>query len=420
MNSSTEQRSSVERYILKNEIEKLEKKRSFNMSTSLISLYIPPKTRISDIAQQLRDEAGTATNIKDKNTGKAVQAAISSILARMKYIQEVPENGLAIFAGQTSLNNIEYHAIVPPEKINIKLYMCDNVFHVNHLKDMLESKLRYGLIIVSRGGVTLATLQGSRFNLIREMESNVPKKHKMGGQSQRRFQRLVEEAASHWYNKVAEVMNKTFLDDIPVEAIVVGGPAMSKTEFLDSNEIDYRIKDKVIGVYDVGYDGMAGLKELVEKAEDRLGAFELVKERKLMKEFMSHLGKDTGLVTYGENEVKEALEKAAVDKVIVSEEVDRVNMEIECEGCGYQLNDSVQTKRYDDYVNDLSDKKCPECGEARLVIKEERDLIKELNDMAKNTGAEVEVISVAHEDGEMLYSAFGGIAAFLRYKLYGY
>ena len=75
-----EKRSSIERYLLKHDIEKLEAKRSFNMSTSLVTLYIPPGTRLSDTNAQLRDEYGTATNIKDKNTGKAVQAAISSII----------------------------------------------------------------------------------------------------------------------------------------------------------------------------------------------------------------------------------------------------------------------------------------------------------------------------------------------------
>ena len=55
-------RTSVERYMLKHDIEKLEARRSFNMSTSLISLYIPPGTRIPDITSQLKNEYGTAQN----------------------------------------------------------------------------------------------------------------------------------------------------------------------------------------------------------------------------------------------------------------------------------------------------------------------------------------------------------------------
>ncbi|MHA1222043.1 MAG: peptide chain release factor aRF-1 [Candidatus Heimdallarchaeaceae archaeon] len=415
---SKEKRSSVEKYILKHEIERLEAKRSYNMSTSLVSLYIPPGTRLSDITAQLRDEYGTATNIKDKNTGKAVQAAISSIMSRMKNLKDPGENGIVIFCGMTQPNKVEYFLINPPEPIGIKQYVCDHVFHTEHLQQMLESKKKYGLALVARGGATIAVVQGSNLNIIRNEESYVPGKHKMGGQSQRRFQRLTEEAAQRWYSKVATMMNKIFLEDHPVEGIVVGGPALSKSEFLENKEIDYRLRDKVVGIYDVGYLGSTGIRELLEKAQDKLSDFELIKEKQLTQRFMEHLGKDTGLATYGEKYVREALEKGAVDIVLVSEEVDRVNMEIHCDACDYMDIESVKTKNYQDFVKELSEKKCPKCGETKLFIEKEIDLITELNDLANATGATLEVISSSHEDGAVLYNAFGGIAAILRYKLF--
>lgn len=413
-----EKRSSVERYLLKHEIEKLESRRSFNMSTSLVSLYIPPGTRLSDINSQLRDEYGTATNIKDKNTGKAVQSAISSIMSRMKNLTDPGENGIAIFCGITQANKVEYFLIYPPERIGIKLYVCDYVFHIDHLKDMLESKLRYGLALVSRGGATLAIVQGSRLDIVWDEDSYVPGKTRMGGQSQRRYQRLVDEAAQKWFTKVAAKMNDTFMNNYPVEGIVVGGPALSKAEFLESKEIDYRLKEKVIAIHDVGYLNIQGIRELLEKAEEDLSDFELIKERKLTQEFMEHLGKDTGLAAYGEKQVREALEKGAVETILVSEDVDRVNMEIKCEGCAYSNIESVKTKNYNEFVKELSERKCPKCNETKLYIDRETDLITELHELAKNTGADLEVIATSHEDGAMLYSAFGGIAAILRYKLF--
>ncbi|MCG3215268.1 MAG: peptide chain release factor aRF-1 [Candidatus Heimdallarchaeota archaeon] len=411
-------RTSVERYLLKHEIEKLEAKRSHNMSTSLISLYIPPGTRLSDINSQLRDEYGTATNIKDKNTGKAVQAAISSIMSRMKNLSSPGENGLVIFCGITQSNKVEYFLINPPEQIGIKLYLCDYVFHINHLKEMLESKKRYGLAIVARGGATIATIQGSRLNIIREEDSYVPGKHKMGGQSQARFQRLTEEAAQRWYTKVAGMMNEAYLEDNPVEAIIIGGPALSKAQYLENKELDYRLREKVIGIYDVGYTGIVGIRELLDRAQSKLTDFELVRERLLTQKFMENLGKDTGLATYGEKQVRDALERGAVEVVLVSEDVDRVNLVIKCEACDYQKVESVRTKEYSDFVKELSSKKCPKCNEDKVHIDEEKDLITELNELAESSGASLEVISTSHEDGATLYGAFGGVAAILRYKLY--
>ncbi|MHA1304204.1 MAG: peptide chain release factor aRF-1 [Candidatus Heimdallarchaeaceae archaeon] len=412
-------RSSVELYELRQAIKRLEQKRSFNMSTSLISLYIPPGTRLSDIRSQLQDEHGTASNIKDKSTGKAVQAALTSIMARLKNIQNT-ENGLVIFCGMTGLNKMEYHQIVPPEPVGIKLYVCDNTFHTDHLREMLEPKTSYGLMIVSRGGATFAVLRGNNLKIIRDEDSFVPKKHKMGGQSQRRFQRLVEEAANAWYNKMAEMMNEIYLETFPVEAIIVGGPAISNSKYLESKAIDYRIKEKIIGVYDVGYTGEIGIRELMEQAQDKLSDFELVRERKLMQRFLEHLGKDTGLITYGEKAVREALEKAAVEIVLVSEDVDRVTFNLKCGGCGYETVDTIIASHYDEYMDKFSAKTCPECGEKKFEIIKEIDLVSELRKMAEDTGAEIEVISTNHEDGATLYNAFGGIAAILRYKLYGY
>ena len=61
---------SLERYLLEKELEELEKKRSVDGSTCLVSLYIPPERQISDFVQELVNELGTATNIKSKTTRK--------------------------------------------------------------------------------------------------------------------------------------------------------------------------------------------------------------------------------------------------------------------------------------------------------------------------------------------------------------
>ena len=44
-------------------------------------------------------------------------------------------------------------------------------------------------------------------------------------------------------------------------------------------------------------------------------------------------------------------------------------------------------------------------------------IIEELGAIAESTGADIEILSTETEEGEMLYSTFGGIAAILRYKI---
>jgi len=60
---------------------------------------------------------------------------------------------------------------------------------------------------------------------------------------------------------------------------------------------------------------------------------------------------------------------------------------------------------------------CPKCNSNAFNIVDIRSLIEELGEIAESTGTNVEIISTETEEGEMLYSTFGGIAAILRYKI---
>ncbi|NIM44848.1 MAG: peptide chain release factor 1, partial [Nitrososphaeria archaeon] len=63
-----------EKYQLRKLVSELREKEG--RGTELISLYVPPKRRISDVISYLREEYSTASNIKSDLTRKHVQDAI--------------------------------------------------------------------------------------------------------------------------------------------------------------------------------------------------------------------------------------------------------------------------------------------------------------------------------------------------------
>ena len=67
--------------------------------TELVTVYIPPRRPIFEVIAQLRNEAGTASNIKSDLTRTHVQDALSRTIEHLKLFKETPENGLAIFCG---------------------------------------------------------------------------------------------------------------------------------------------------------------------------------------------------------------------------------------------------------------------------------------------------------------------------------
>ena len=64
--------------------------------------------------------------------------------------------------------------------------------------------------------------------------------------------------------------------------------------------------------------------------------------------------------------------------------------------------------------NDLPFGHCPKC-QSPLYLAYETDIIEELTKLADISNTRVEIISDDFEEGSMLFSAFGGIAAVLRY-----
>ncbi len=112
---------SKDKYQYKKLIEKLDGIKG--KGTELISVYITPGFSLSQVVQQLREEEGTAKNIKSKNTRKNVISALRRIINFLqKYSQKhgnkAPENGMAIFSGdvtgQRGKSNIELYWLEAP------------------------------------------------------------------------------------------------------------------------------------------------------------------------------------------------------------------------------------------------------------------------------------------------------------------
>ena len=328
--------SSFENYKIKQSLERLERKRSFNGATCLVSLYMPNGISIPDVTQQLVDERGTAANIKSKQTGKAVTAALSSILTRLKQVRQLPDNGLVIFCGMTQSGKVEYFPVTPVQPLSRKMYVCDSRFHTEHLRDQLEVKDQFGLMVVDRESAAYALLRGNHMTFLRKLHSFVPGKHGKGGQSQRRIQRGTEILAKDHLRRAGEVASELFLEIPDLKGIVVGGPSLAKDNFVRGDFIDFRLRDKIMGTVDTGYTGEQGIRELMEKSTELLKDVRYLEEKKLVQTFLSELGKDTGLVAYGQKEVLKAMELGAVKTLLISEELDVIQTKIVCPQCKYE------------------------------------------------------------------------------------
>ena len=154
--------------------------------TELVSVYVPSGYELIKIIQHLQQEQGTAENIKDKTTRNNVIDSLERMIRHLRLFKRTPENGLAVFSGNKSeregQQDIQVWSIEPPEPIKTRLYRCDQTFVLDLLREQLDVKEVYGLLVIDNREANLGFLRGTSITEVAKLESQVPGKIKAGGQ----------------------------------------------------------------------------------------------------------------------------------------------------------------------------------------------------------------------------------------------
>lgn len=318
-----------QRYELKKFIRELERYKGRH--TELVSVYIPQGYDLTKIINHLEEEKGTATNIKSTATRKNVMDALEKMVQHLRIYKKTPENGLAVFSGNVAeregQQDFKVWSIETPIPLNTRIYRCDKEFALSLLRDMLETKEAYGLVVVDRRDANIAYLKGKTIIPLLKTHSEVPGKTKAGGQSAARFERIREGAKIEHFKKVAEYMKEQFLSNKDLKGIIVGGPGPTKYDFIDSGYITTEVRNKIIAIKDLSYTGEFGLQELLDKSEDVLAQESVIEEKKSMGKFFELLATKPGIVSYGIDEVMKNLKIGAVATLLLSEELDEKKIE---------------------------------------------------------------------------------------------
>jgi peptide chain release factor subunit 1 len=203
--------------------------------------------------------------------------------------------------------------------------------------------------------------------MLHTMNSGVPSKQRSGGQSAQRFERATEGAAKEYYRRVSEVMKEVFFENKKLKGILIGGPIPTKEEYIEMGNLATQLKDKIIGVRDIGDSEYAGLRALVESSKDILAEQEVTKQKEILDEFFMMLAKQPEKIAYGMAEVEERLAQGAVGKLVISKELSR-------------------------------------------------DKIKHLEELAKSTSVEIHIVTTETQEGVQFLN-IGGVGGILRYAV---
>jgi len=403
--------SPMEKYRFKRALEEVEKIQG--RGTELVSVFIPPDRPIFEVTNYLRGEYSQSSNIKSASTRKHVMQAIESIINRLKEYKMPPPNGLVCFVGHMDVGadqtKMVAYVLQPPEPVPSFLYRCDSRFYTEPLHEMLAEKDVYGLLVIDQGEATIGLLEGKRITPLKNVQSQVPRKHRMGGQSARRFERLHEQAVHEFFKKIGDLATEAFLNRRELKGLIIGGPGFTKDTFVKEGHLHHELAKTVLGTFDTGYTDESGLRELVANAAEVLRDLDLMREKNLVQHLMDEIRKaEGGLAAYGEEQVRRALELGAVDTLLISEGLRKLRLDLRCPNCGHTETRTV--------ADESTLPKCPDCGKD-FEIASRTDIVDVFTSLADRTNAKVELISADSDEGELLIKAFGGIAAILRYRV---
>jgi len=298
----------------------------------------------------------------------------------------------------------------PHKPINTSLYLCDNKFHVDSLKQLLESDDKFGFVIMDGSGSLFGTLSGNSREILYKFLVDLPKKHGRGGQSSVRFARLRVEKRHNYVRKVAEICTQLFIrNNVPnVTGLVLAGLADFKNELNNSDMFDQRLKRVVIGVVDCSYGFENGFNQAIELSSEMLGNVKFIQEKKLISRFFEEIAQDTGKVCYGVKETMYALENGAVQTLIVFENLNLIR-------CFMKRNDQEKVAYLrPDQMSD-SDHYLDKDG-IEMEVKESVELVEWFAENFKKFGASLQFVTDKSQEGSQFVQGFGGVGGILRYK----
>ncbi|MBN1389459.1 MAG: hypothetical protein JXA22_02340 [Candidatus Thermoplasmatota archaeon] len=349
-----------------------------------LSIYLPTASREDDAFNGTYLE-GRIRAIRKAMDGELLHKFERTLEMAMDHIDRAPvhgEKGRIIFACEPLGFLHVYRIGVTPER---KLVLDTSPFllPLAILRDDYED---YAILLMDSKEAKLYSVRSNIVNVEGSDSIDLMNRHKKGGMSQMRFNRLRRGAISSFISELVEdLRGLEGLTDI--RGIVIAGPGEAKKQLLE--EIPSDLGDKVLDVVDISMDTPLG--ELLELGHEITLDNERTEEKNNMELLKTAIMKSHPSA-YGALQVRDALNEGRVNHLLILRDASIPGWI--CERC---QNLQERTPPPDT---------CPLCGGPTSPV----DVVEELYELAQRTGADVEFVF----DSEFL-SSLGGIAALLRY-----
>ena len=354
--------------------------------TELISLYIPNNKNILDVKKGLKKEVQEAENIKSKKTRQNVKWAIESILFELNLLDLNPLD-LAIFCSK-ELKDKETNKLKPvffifelKNKLKKYIYSCNSTFFTEPLRENLKKKRKIGLLVLEKKEATFAFLQDEQIVILKRLDSKIPSKHRAGGQSALRFERVIENIKLDFFLQLKVFFLDFFSEG--VDSIFIGGPGLTKQDFTKEMELPRELTLKIGGLVDTSYSNEQGIKELLHKIQDQIKDFDIIRLNNLFEEYLISFGKKDKLLGFGIEEFYQNYKLNNLKKIMINRQTELNICSYFCETC---------LKKKEKIKKNIIKDNCEDCFNELKNVETNR-VVDLLLDLKKKANLDVEFIN---------------------------
>lgn len=354
----------------------------YDVKDSFLSLYLNLEHGVDEKFMERRKRACRKALRYDREMLDAFEENIESAERFLKAMPtEKKRKGVAIFSSKPNEFFKAYELPVSLEN----LLVVDTSPYIRPLARLRDELEPFGIVLLDSHCVKMYVIDSGIVQEQKEFCRAIMNKHKKGGFSQMRFQRLRRGAIEHFYREVAEDF-EGFLKTDRINKVILGGPGESKVHFKDF--LPERLRSGIVGIVDVDFD--VSMDRLIKGSIEIVMESEQKESRLAVESLKTEILKD-GLAVYGLSETLNAVRSGSAEQLIVLKG-HKVKGWI-CENCQV-----VESGRRRD---------CPNCGS----ITSDVDVVEEIIEFAERMGTKIEFV----DDNEFLRE-IGGVGALLRYK----
>lgn len=309
-------------------------------------------------------------------TGEEKEIFSKTIDGINKFLEKNSKFQGVIFA---SNKNRFFKSISLPVKIK-NSFIVDSSPYIRPLARILDEWESFTLVLINSNYSKFYSISLGKVTNEKSLSKDIMNKHKKGGWSQTRFQRLRRGAINTFFSEVEEALNK-FADN----QLIIAGPGQAKMHFKET--LSPNIKKRIVATIDISIDDE---KQLLKDSISFILELEKEKSHESTQKLKAEILKD-GLAVYGIKETLQAVKNGQVEQLIVEKNFKKKGFI--CERCQILKIGSL--------------KKCSNCGGNVSEV----DVIEEIIEFGKRTNVDIEFT----DDEEI--SNLGHIGAILRYKL---